>query len=385
MAQAAPIYMDNNATTRVDDAVLAEMLPYFTQKYGNAASKTHPYGWTAEDAVELARERVAGLIGSEPGELVFTSGATEGINLAIRGVYELYQAKGSHIITVQTEHKAVLDTCKALERLGASITYLPVDEGGLVAPADLEAALTEQTVLVSIMYANNETGVLQDIRQLADITHQAGSIFMSDATQAIGKIPVDVNQLGIDLMPLSGHKFYGPKGVGALYVRRRGPRVRLMPQIEGGGHEKGLRSGTLNVPGIVGLGKAAELAVVGLSDHDKTTRLRDQLQEALLQIPGSRVNGALEPRLPNTLNIAFEGINSQQLVRQLAETVAVSTGSACTSAIMEPSHVLKAMGVSDESAYGSVRLSLGRYNTAEEVENISTFFIDQISRLKGGI
>lgn len=385
MAQAAPIYMDNNATTRVDDAVLAEMLPYFTQKYGNAASKTHPYGWTAEDAVELARERVAGLIGSEPGELAFTSGATEAINLAIRGVYELYQAKGSHIITVQTEHKAVLDTCKALERLGASITYLPIDEGGLVDPADLEAALSEQTVLVSIMYANNETGVLQDIRQLADITHQAGAIFMSDATQAIGKIPVDVNQLGIDLMPLSGHKFYGPKGVGALYVRRRGPRVRLMPQIEGGGHEKGLRSGTLNVPGIVGLGKAAELAVVGLSDHDKTTRLRDQLQEALLQIPGSRVNGALEPRLPNTLNIAFEGINSQQLVRQLAETVAVSTGSACTSAIMEPSHVLKAMGVSDESAYGSVRLSLGRYNTAEEVENISTFFIDQISRLKGGI
>ncbi len=382
MAANAPVYMDNNATTRVADEVLAEMLPYFTEKYGNAASKTHSYGWKADDAVELAREWVAGLIGAEPVELIFTSGATEAINLAIRGVFEAYKAKGNHIVTVQTEHKAVLDTCAALEKKGASVTYLPVNNSGLVSLTDLEAAVTDQTILVCVMYANNETGVLQDVAAMSALCHERGTLFMSDATQAVGKIPIDVQALGIDLMPLSAHKFYGPKGVGALYVRRRGPRVTLAPQIDDGGHERGLRSGTLNVPGIVGLGAAAKLAKRHLTTVDAIANLRDALQEKLLQIEGSIVNGALPARLPNTLNISFKGVNSQQLVRQLADSVAVSTGSACTSAVMEPSHVLKAMGVSDEAAYASVRFSLGRYNTYEEVENISKIVADQISRLK---
>lgn len=369
MADNSPVYLDYNATTPVDEAVLQEMLPYFNEKFGNAASRTHSFGWRAEDAVELARERIAKAIGAEPSELVFTSGSTEGINLAIKGVYQMYASKGDHIITVQTEHKAVLDTCAAIERQGAQITYLPVDANGLVNADQLEAAITERTILVSIMYANNETGVLQNIKALSAIAHKYDVIFMSDATQALGKVPLKVNDLGIDLMPISAHKFYGPKGVGALYVRRRGPRVRLMPQIDGGGHEKGLRSGTLNVPGIVGMGKAAELAdQLQPEEQTRLAELRDGLQGALVTLPGAKVHGGAAERSPNTLNISFDGVNAQQLVRKLADTVAVATGSACTSAIMEPSHVLSAMGVSEEDAYSSIRISLGRYTTQADLE-----------------
>lgn len=364
-----PIYLDYNATTPVDEQVLQAMLPYFTEKFGNAASKTHSFGWRAEDAVELAGERIANLINCEPGELVYTSGSTEGINLAIKGVFELYQSKGKHIITASTEHKAVLDVCKKLEKIGAEVTYLPVNSQGLVDPDDLRKAISDQTILVSVMLGNNETGVIQPVKELADIAHEHGAIFMSDATQAVGKIPVDVQALGIDLMPISAHKMYGPKGVGALFVRRRNPRVRLMSQIDGGGHQKGLRSGTLNVPGIVALGAACQLADEHLAEYASTTsNLRDVLQEALLKIPGSFVNGNLDNRLPNTLNMSFKDVQSEQLVRKLADTVAVATGSACTSAIMEPSHVLKAMGISDDEAYGSIRFSLGRYTTREEIE-----------------
>lgn len=369
MADNSPVYLDYNATTPVDEAVLQEMLPYFNEKFGNAASRTHSFGWRAEDAVELARERIAKVIGAEPSELVFTSGSTEGINLAIKGVYQMYASKGDHIITVQTEHKAVLDTCAAIERQGAQITYLPVDAKGLVNADQLEAAITERTILISIMYANNETGVLQNIKALSTIAHKHDVIFMSDATQALGKVPLKVNDLGIDLMPISAHKFYGPKGVGALYVRRRGPRVRLMPQIDGGGHEKGLRSGTLNVPGIVGMGKAAELAdQLQSEEHQRLAELRDGLQSALMALPGAKVHGGSAERSPNTLNISFDGVNAQQLVRKLADTVAVATGSACTSAIMEPSHVLSAMGVSEDDAYSSIRISLGRYTTQADIE-----------------
>lgn len=364
-----PIYLDYNATTPVDPQVLDAMLPYFTDRFGNAASKTHSFGWRAADAVDLATERIAQLINCEPAELIYTSGSTEGINLAMKGVFELYQTKGKHIITATTEHKAVLDVCKWLGQQGASMTYLPVNQDGLIDPADLKRAITDQTVLVSIMLGNNETGVLQPIKEMAAITHEHGAIFMSDATQAVGKIPVDVQELGIDLMPMSAHKLYGPKGVGALYIRRRNPRVKLMPQIDGGGHQKGLRSGTLNVPGIVGLGMACELAAQQLNNYGQhTVALRNLLQEELLKLSGAHVNGAIEPRLPNTLNMAFKGIQSEQLVRQLADTVAVATGSACTSAVMEPSHVLKAMGVSDEDAYGSIRFSLGKNTTREEIE-----------------
>lgn len=369
MADNGPVYLDYNATTPVDEAVLQEMLPYFNEKFGNAASRTHSFGWRAEDAVDLSRERIAAAIGAEPSELVFTSGSTEGINLAIKGVYQMYASKGEHIITAQTEHKAVLDTCAALERQGAQITYLPVNELGLVDTAQLEAAITERTILVSIMYANNETGVVQNLKTLADIAHKHDVIFMSDATQALGKLPLNVNELGIDLMPISAHKFYGPKGVGTLYVRRRGPRVRLMPQIDGGGHEKGLRSGTLNVPGIVGMGKAAEMAIMlQQEDSERMASLLDRLQTALLELPGTTIHGLTEHRLPNTLNISFDGANAQQLVRKLADTVAVATGSACTSAIMEPSHVLSAMGVSEEDAFSSIRISIGRYTTQADID-----------------
>ena len=379
MADKGPVYLDYNATTPVDDAVLQEMLPYFNEKFGNAASRTHSFGWRAEDAVELARERIAASIGAEPGELVFTSGSTEGINLAIKGVYQMYASKGDHIVTVQTEHKAVLDTCAALERQGAQITYLPVNELGLVDAEQLEAAITDRTILVSIMYANNETGVVQNLKALSDIAHQHDVIFMSDATQALGKLPLNVNELGIDLMPISAHKFYGPKGVGALYVRRRGPRVRLMPQIDGGGHEKGLRSGTLNVPGIVGMGKAAELASqLQQEDSERIGVLRDRLQTALGELPGTTIHGLTEHRLPNTLNISFSGVNAQQLVRKLADTVAVATGSACTSAIMEPSHVLSAMGVSEEDAFSSIRISLGRYTTDSDMDRAIDMIKSQV-------
>lgn len=383
MATNGPIYMDNNATTRVDNEVLAAMLPYFTRNYGNAASKTHPFGWRAEDAVEQAREQVAKLIGAEPGELIFTSGSTEAINLCLKGAFEMYAGKGNHIVTVCTEHKAVLDTCAALQRHGAQVTCLPVDSNGLINLDQLEMAITGQTILVSIMLANNETGVIQNMDAIADIVHAKGSLLMSDATQAVGKLPIDLQQQRIDLMPLSAHKFYGPKGVGALYLRRRDPRVRLVSQIDGGGHEKGLRSGTLNVPGIVGLGKAAELAVQNLDSYaTHTLDLRQQLEVGLLSMGDTEITAEEVHRLPNTVNARFKGINSQKLVRALAERVAVSTGSACTSAIMEPSHVLKAMGLSDDEAYASVRFSLGKYNTVADVEHAIGAVQEAVARLR---
>jgi cysteine desulfurase len=364
-----PIYLDNNATTRVDERVLEEMLPYFTEKFGNASSKTHPYGWIAADAVGLARERVAHLINSEKDEIIFTSGATESINLALKGVFETYKNKGNHIITVSTEHKAVLDCCHSLERKGALVTYLKVDENGLINLNELEQSITDKTILVCVMLANNETGVIQRIKQISEMSHRHNTIFMSDATQAIGKVKVDVQELGIDLMPLSSHKFHGPKGVGGLFIRRKNPRVNLQPLIEGGGHEKNLRSGTLNVPGIVGMGKAAQLANDELEKNEQHIHtLRDKLQQALLQIANTVVNGNTDFRLPNTLNISFQGINSNDLIKKFATKIAVSTGSACTSALPEPSHVLKAMGISDEQAFSSVRFSLGKFNTEEEIE-----------------
>jgi cysteine desulfurase len=363
-----PIYLDNNATTQLDPRVLEAMLPFLREVYGNAASSTHAYGWQAAEAVKIAREEVAGLIGATPEEIVFTSGATESDNLALKGVAEAYASKGDHIITVATEHKAVLDTCHWLEKTGRRVTYLGVDSDGRIDLTELQAALTPHTVLVSVMLANNETGVLQDLAAISAIVHTSGSLLMSDATQAVGKIPVDVQALGIDLLALSAHKLHGPKGVGALYVRRRGPRVTLAPQMHGGGHERGHRSGTLNVPGIVGLGKACLLAGADLThDAPKMAALRDHLENCLLALGGVRRNGHTQHRLPNTSNLSFDGVEADALINAMPG-IAIATGSACTSALMEPSHVLRAMGVVDSAAFASIRFSLGRMTTAEEVE-----------------
>lgn len=346
------------------------MYPYFTEKFGNAASRTHAFGWIAEDAVATARKQVADLINCMEQELVFTSGSTEAINLAIKGVWENYQVKGNHIITVATEHKAVLDTCKALERKGARITYLPVDRDGLIDLDDLRKALTPQTILVSIMYANNETGVIQPISRIAEMVHANNSIFMCDATQAVGKINMDVMNEHIDLLCLSAHKFYGPKGIGALYVRRKDPRVSLFPLIDGGGHERGLRSGTLNVTGIVGLGKACEIAKQEMwEDAARISRLRTKLEQQLCDLEDVHMNGSTKHRLFNTTNIAFLKIRSETLINRIP-TIAVAMGSACTSAVAQPSHVLKAMGLSDSASYSSIRFSLGKYTTLEEVDQV---------------
>lgn len=363
-----PIYLDYNSTTPVDAKVLEAMLPYFSQKFGNAASRTHAYGWIADEAVKRARKQVADLINCLDQEIIFTSGSTEAINLAIKGVYENYQSKGNHIITVATEHKAVLDTCKSLEERGAEVTYLPVDHEGMIDLQQLKESITDRTVLVCIMYANNETGVLHPIKEIGKIVHEKGSILMCDATQAIGKMNIDVQDEGIDLMCISAHKFYGPKGVGALYVRRKGPRVSLHPQMDGGGHERGLRSGTLNVPGIVGLGKACEMAAGDIIPlKNQIPGMRDQLEKGLLALGDVMVNGSVTHRGPNTSNLSFKGINADALIMKIKD-VAVATGSACTSALIEPSHVLKAMGVPDELAYSSVRFSIGKYTTAEEIQ-----------------
>lgn len=371
-----PVYFDYNATTPVDKRVLETMLPYFTEKFGNAASRTHALGWVAEDAVATARKQVAELINCIEQEVIFTSGATEAINLAIKGVWENYQVKGNHIITVSTEHKAVLDTCKALERRGARVTYLSVNREGLIDPEELCEALTPQTILVSIMYANNETGVIQPIRRIAEMVHANNSIFMCDATQVVGKINMDVMDEHIDLMCMSAHKFYGPKGTGALYVRRKDPRVSLFPLLDGGGHERGLRSGTLNVPGIVGLGKACEIARQEMwEDAARISRLRTKLEQQLCDLPDVYINGSTKHRLFNTTNIAFLKVRSETLINRIPD-IAVAMGSACTSAIAEPSHVLKAMGLSDAESYSSIRFSLGKYTTTEEtdqaIERIST-------------
>ena len=363
-----PIYLDNNATTPLDPRVLEAMLPYFTSKFGNAASRNHAFGWVAEEGVDYAREQVAKLIGCTEKEIIFTSGATEGDNLAIKGVYEMYADKGNHIITATTEHKAVLDTCKHLEKQGARVTYLKVKEDGLIDLAELEAAMTPETILVSIMYGNNEIGVVQPIKEISAIAHKHGALFFSDATQAVGKIPVDVNADGIDLMAFTAHKMYGPKGVGALYVRRKNPRVKVTSQMDGGGHERGMRSGTLNVPGIVGLGKACELCRLEMADEAiRLSALRDKLESSLNTMEESYVNGNTQHRLPHVANISFKYVEGEGLMMAMKD-LAVSSGSACTSASLEPSYVLKSLGLSDDLAHSSIRFGLGRFTTEEEVD-----------------
>ncbi len=360
----------------MDPRVLEAMIPYFTQNFGNAASRNHAFGWKAEEAVDYAREQIAKLIGASDKEIIFTSGATEADNLGIKGVFEMYREKGNHIITCITEHKAVLDTCKHLEKAGAQVTYLPVKEDGIVDLELLEKSFTDKTILVCIMYGNNEIGVIQPIREIAAITHKHGALFMTDATQAVGKIPVDVNADGIDLMAFSAHKMYGPKGVGALYVRRKNPRVKVTAQMDGGGHERGMRSGTLNVPGIVGLGKACELARLEMdSESKRLSALRDKLQTSLLELEESYVNGNVEHRLPHVANISFKYVEGEGLMMAMKD-MAVSSGSACTSASLEPSYVLKSLGLSDDLAHSSIRFGLGRFTTEEEID----FAIEQTKK-----
>ncbi|HWK04577.1 MAG TPA: IscS subfamily cysteine desulfurase [Puia sp.] len=378
-----PVYLDHNATTPCDPRVVEAMLPYFTEKFGNAASRTHSFGWEGEEAVEYAREQIAALIGAEPKEIVFTSGATEADNLAIKGVFELYAGKGNHIITVATEHKAVLDTCHHLEKMGGEVTYLPVGPDGLIDLAELEAAIRPATILIAVMYANNEIGVIQPIRAISRIAREHGVVFFTDAAQAAGKIPVDVNADGIDLMALSAHKLYGPKGVGALYVRRKNPRVRLAAQMDGGGHERGMRSGTLNVPGIVGFGKACELCRLEMeADNRRIAPLRDRLENALLELEQSFVNGSREHRLPQTTNISFKYVDAEGLITTVNKDLAVSSGSACTSASLEPSYVLKALGLDDALAHSSLRFGLGRFTTEEGVNYAIERLKEGVSRLR---
>lgn len=376
------IYLDNNATTRLDPRVLEAMMPFFTEEYANAAS-THPFGLRAHEAVKLARQQVSQLLGCEPQELIFTSGATEAINLAVKGVVESYASRGKHIVTVQTEHTAVLDVCRYLETQGCEVTYLPVQPDGLLDLATVQAAIRPDTVLVSVMAVNNETGVIQPIQEIAELAHVAGALFMTDATQAVGKLPLDVEVLGIDLLAFSGHKFYGPKGVGGLYVRQRKPRrVQLAALLHGGGHERGWRSGTLNVPGIVGLGRAAELCRQSLTaEAARIGALRDGLEAGLLAIPGTRVNGSRQHRLYNTTNIRFEGCDSDALIMGLAD-IAVSNGSACTAASMDPSHVLLAMGLDEAAAFSCLRFSLGRFSEAAELLTTRRALSEVVEKLR---
>ena len=364
-----PIYLDHNATTPMDPRVLEAMIPYFTENFGNAASRNHAFGWQAEEAVDYAREQVAKLINADPKEIIFTSGATEGDNLAIKGVYEMYSSKGNHIITCTTEHKAVLDTCKHLEKLGAEVTYLDVQPDGLIDLKALEAAMRPTTILVAIMYANNEIGVIQPIKEISAIAKKHGALVFTDGVQAVGKIPVDVIADGIDIMAFTAHKMYGPKGVGALYVRRKNPRVKVTAQMDGGGHERGMRSGTLNVPGIVGFGKACELARLEMAaDTERISKLRDKLENALKQIEESYVNGNPAHRLPHVSNISFKYVEGEGLMMGFNQNIALSSGSACTSASLEPSYVLKALGLGDDLAHSSLRFGLGRYTTEEQID-----------------
>lgn len=363
-----PVYLDSNATTPMDPRVLETMIPFFTENFGNAASRNHAYGWKAEEAVDYAREQIATLIGCTDKEIIFTSGATESNNLAIKGVAEMYASKGNHIITVTTEHKAVLDTCKHLEKSGIEVTYLSVGSDGLINLEDLAKAITPRTILVSVMIANNETGVVQPIKEIAKLTHQHGALFHTDATQAVGKIPVLVDEMGIDLMSFTAHKMYGPKGIGALYVRRKNPRVKVTAQMDGGGHERGMRSGTLNVPGIVGFGKACEIARNEMdSEAARLSALRDQLQTELLKLEESYVNGSIEHRLPHVTNMSFKYVEGEGLIMGVKD-LAVSSGSACTSASLEPSYVLKNLGLSDDLAHSSLRFGLSRFTTQEDID-----------------
>ena len=383
MAPKLPIYMDNQATTALDPRVLEAMLPYFTEKFGNAASRNHEFGWKAEEAVENARAQIARLIRATPREIVFTSGATESDNLAIKGVAESYRAKGNHIITQATEHKAVLDSCKRLEKYGYEVTVLPVAHDGLIHLDELRRALTPKTILISIMYANNEIGVIQPIAEIGKIAKEHKVLFHVDAVQAVGKIPVDVQRDSIDLLSISAHKLYGPKGIGALYVRRKDPKVEISPTIDGGGHERGMRSGTLNVPGIVGLGKACELCQKEMPEEGpRLARLRDKLKDAIMaSLDGTGVNGSMTHRLPNNLNLSFSGVEGDALLMGIND-VAVSSGSACTSAMIEPSYVLRALGVSDELSHSSIRFGLGRFNTEEEVAYVADRVIETVKRLR---
>jgi cysteine desulfurase len=378
-----PIYLDNNATTPMDPRVLEAMIPYFTEHFGNAASRNHPFGWEAEEAVDYAREQVAKLIGADPKEIIFTSGATEGDNLGIKGVYEMYASKGNHIITCTTEHKAVLDTCKHIEHLGGEVTYLPVAANGLIDLTALEAAIKPTTILIAIMYANNEIGVVQPVKEISTIAKKHGVLFFSDAVQAVGKIPVDVNADGIDIMAFTAHKMYGPKGIGALYVRRKNPRVKVTAQMDGGGHERGMRSGTLNVPGIVGFGKACELARLEMAaDAERLSKLRDKLEAALTQIDESYVNGSTEHRLPHVANISFKYVEGEGLMMGFNKTIALSSGSACTSASLEPSYVLKALGLGDDLAHSSLRFGLGRFTTDEQIDYTIKAVTDTVLKLR---
>jgi cysteine desulfurase len=372
-----PIYLDHNATTPCDPRVVEAMVPYFTHNFGNAASRNHPFGWQAEEGVDYAREQVARLIGCDPKEIIFTSGATEGDNLAIKGVYDMYASKGNHIITATTEHKAVLDTCKHIEKEGGEVTYLNVKADGLIDLEELEAAIKPTTILIAIMYANNEIGTIHPVREISRIAKKHGVLFFTDATQAVGKVPVDVMKDGIDLMAFSAHKMYGPKGVGALYVRRKNPRVKVTAQMDGGGHERGMRSGTLNVPGIVGFGKACELCLQEMeSETKRVSALRDKLENALLKLEESYVNGNREHRLPHVSNISFKYVEGEGLMMGFNKDIAVSSGSACTSASLEPSYVLKALGLGDDLAHSSLRFGLGRFTTEEQID----YTIEQVSK-----
>ncbi|MEP7254220.1 MAG: IscS subfamily cysteine desulfurase [Ferruginibacter sp.] len=364
-----PIYLDNNATTPMDPRVLEAMTPYFLEHFGNAASRNHPFGWEAEEAVDYAREQVAKLIGADPKEIIFTSGATEGDNLAIKGVFEMYASKGNHIITATTEHKAVLDTCKHIEKIGGEVTYLQVKPDGLIDLKELEAAIKPTTILIAIMYANNEIGVVMPIKEISAIARKHGVLLFTDATQAVGKIPVDVNKDGIDLMAFTAHKMYGPKGVGALYVRRKNPRVKVTAQMDGGGHERGMRSGTLNVPGIVGFGKACEICMLDMEEDTKRiSKMRDHLETELMKLEEAYVNGSREHRLPHVANISFKHVEGEGLLMGFNKNIALSSGSACTSASLEPSYVLKALGLGDDLAHSSLRFGLGRFTTDEQIE-----------------
>jgi cysteine desulfurase len=378
-----PIYMDNNATTRCDPRVVAAMLPFFSDNFGNAASRNHAFGWLAEEAVEQAREQVAALIGAGAKEIIFTSGATESNNLAIKGVATMYRKKGNHIITQVTEHKAVIDPCKRLERDGYRVTFLPVDKHGQVHAEQVAAAMTDQTILVSIMAANNEIGTLQPIKAIGKLCKAKGVLFHTDAVQAVGKVPVDVEEMGIDLLSLSGHKIYGPKGQGALYVRRKNPRVRLDPIIDGGGHERGMRSGTLAVPLIVGLGAACELCRQERDEEAKRlTSLREKLRQGIEgQLEEVALNGHPTERLPGNLNLSFAYVEGEGLMMGMKE-VAVSSGSACTSASLEPSYVLKALGVGDDLAHSSIRFGLGRFTTEEEVDFVVDHVVEAVTKLR---
>ncbi|HLW19737.1 MAG TPA: IscS subfamily cysteine desulfurase [Cyclobacteriaceae bacterium] len=378
-----PIYLDHNATTPCDSQVLESMIPWFTETFGNASSLHYPLGWLAEEAVETAREQVADLIGANAKEVVFTSGATESINLAIRGLMELSSYKG-HIITVTTEHKAILDTCKAMEKKGTEVTYLPVDTEGILDLERLSAAIRSDTILVIVMMGNNETGVLQPLAEVAELAKQHGFLLMSDGVQAVGKIEVAVNEHSIDLMPISAHKMYGPKGVGALYIRSQGRKVDVAAQLTGGGHERGLRSGTLNVPGIVGLGKAAEIAQnQKFTDYQRLSELRNALEKGILGLAGTHVNGHLTQRLPHVSNISFEGVEGKELLIAINKELAVSSGSACSSITTQPSHVLTAMGLNDELARSSIRFGLGRSTTKAQIDFAVEFVKETVNRLRG--